>query len=323
MAYSRSPEGLFKLVSASGEITLGNAAKTLSVPKNMVWDWACELRSHKLVGIKTHLLRDFVLTGKYKPAEKQAKVISISNQKGGVGKTTTAINLASCLAYHGKKTLLLDIDPQSNATSGLGFNKHNVKHSTYHALIGEKTLSELITPTRINNLDAVPANVDLAGAEVELVPLSSRENKLRYALYGIKNNYDFIILDCPPALGMITVNALAATDSVLIPVQCDYYALEGIGQLLGVIELVRKRLNSGLRLEGILLTMYEPRVKLSTEIAGEVKNYFGGRVYSTTIPRSVKLSEAASCGKTIMEYDPNSSAAKAYMRLAYEVVKNV
>lgn len=247
------------------------------------------------------------------------KVIAVANQKGGVGKTTTAINLSACLAEIGYKTLLLDIDPQSNTTSGLGFDPRKLTKSIYHVLIDNTPITEIVMDTAVKRLSLVPSNSDLVGAEVEMVALIAREMKLRSALQSVRSQYDYIIIDCPPSLGLITLNALTASDSVLIPIQCEYYALEGLGQLLETITLVKDNLNLNLEIEGILLTMQDKRVKLSEQVISEVRNYFKGRVYDTNIPRNVRLSEAPSFGKPIILYDHRSAGAKAYMKLAKEV----
>ncbi|MEK7397306.1 MAG: AAA family ATPase [Candidatus Poribacteria bacterium] len=247
------------------------------------------------------------------------KVIAVANQKGGVGKTTTAINLSACLAEIGYKTLLLDIDPQSNTTSGLGFDPRKLTKSIYHVLIDNTPITEIVMDTAVKRLSLVPSNSDLVGVEVEMVALIARETKLRSALQSVRSQYDYIIIDCPPSLGLITLNALTACDSVLIPIQCEYYALEGLGQLLETITLVKDNLNPNLEIEGILLTMQDKRVRLSEQVISEVRNYFKGRVYDTNIPRNVRLSEAPSFGKPIILYDPRSAGAKAYMKLAKEV----
>lgn len=249
-------------------------------------------------------------------------MIAIANQKGGVGKTTTAINLSACLANLRKKTLLLDTDPQSNATSGLGFDPREVARSIYHVIMDGVPISDIIAETELNKLYIIPSNFDLRGAEVEMVPLIAREVRLRSALQNIRNNFDYIIIDCPPSLGLLTINALTACDSVLIPIQCEYYALEGFAQLLEIVTLVKENLNEKLQIEGILLTMQDRRIKLSEQVINEVRNFSQGKVYETTIPRNVRLSEAPSFGKPIIIYDKKSAGAKAYMKLAKEVVKN-
>ena len=244
------------------------------------------------------------------------RIISIANQKGGVGKTTTAINLSTVLAKRNKKTLLIDMDPQGNATSGIGIEK-NLEKSTYNLLI-----EEVILKTDIKNLDICPSTINLAGAEVELVSMMSREMRLKEKLESIKDNYDYILIDCPPSLGLITLNAFTASNSVLIPVQCEYYALEGLGQLLNTVKLVKKHLNKDLEIEGALLTMFDTRTNLSKQVVDEVKRYFGDKVYKTVIPRNVKLSEAPSYGMPITVYDPRSKGAKCYDKLGKEVIKN-
>lgn len=250
-----------------------------------------------------------------------ARVIAIANQKGGVGKTTTAINLSACLAATGRKTLLLDMDPQSNATSGLGFNPRQLSTSIYHVLLDGMAVSDVAISTTLKYLDLVPANFDLVGAEVEMTALIAREGKLRTAIKPIRDEYDYIIIDCPPSLGLITLNSLTACDSILVPIQCEYYALEGLGQLLETITLVRENLNPDLEIEGVLLTMQDKRVKLSDQIVTEVKKFFQSQVFEAIIPRNVRLSEAPSFGKPIILYDVKSRGAQAYMRLAKEIVK--
>ena len=249
------------------------------------------------------------------------KIISIANQKGGVGKTTTSINLSTVLAKRNKKTLLIDADPQGNATSGVGIDQE-IKLSIYDVLIDETEIKEAIIKTQIKNLDVCPSNIDLAGAEVELVSMMSREQRLKEKLDIIKNEYDYIIIDCPPSLGLITLNAFTASDSVLIPVQCEYYALEGLGQLLNTVNLVKKHLNKNLEIEGALLTMFDSRTNLAKQVVDEVKKYFGDKVYKTVIPRNVKLSEAPSYGMPIILYDARSKGAKCYDKLGKELIKN-
>ncbi len=249
------------------------------------------------------------------------KIISIANQKGGVGKTTTSINLSTVLAKRNKKTLLIDADPQGNTTSGVGIDQE-IKLSIYDVLIDETEIKEAIIKTQIKNLDVCPSNIDLAGAEVELVSMMSREQRLKEKLDIIKNEYDYIIIDCPPSLGLITLNAFTASDSVLIPVQCEYYALEGLGQLLNTVNLVKKHLNKNLEIEGALLTMFDSRTNLAKQVVDEVKKYFGDKVYKTVIPRNVKLSEAPSYGMPIILYDARSKGAKCYDKLGKELIKN-
>ena len=248
------------------------------------------------------------------------KIISIANQKGGVGKTTTSINIAAILAKKGKKVLLIDTDPQGNATSGLGVNKEQ-EFSVYDVLVGDIEFEKTLQDTTVKNLKVCPSNINLAGAEVELVSMISREHRLKEGLEQVKDKFDYIIIDCPPSLGLITLNAFTASDSVLIPVQCEYYALEGLGQLLNTINLVRKHLNKSLQIEGAVLTMYDVRTNLSNQVVKEVKKYFENKVYKTVIPRNVKLSEAPSYGMPITVYDPKSKGAKCYEKLVREIVK--
>ena len=248
------------------------------------------------------------------------KIIAIANQKGGVGKTTTSVNLSALLAKKGKKVVLIDADPQGNATSGLGVDK-DVEKSLYDVLINEEPVAGTLQDTVEKNLKICPSNMNLAGAEVELVSQMSREHRLKEQLEGIKDKFDYIFIDCPPSLVLITLNSFTAADSVLIPVQCEYYALEGLGQLLNTINLVKKHLNKSLEIEGALLTMYDIRTNLSNQVVKEVKKYFDDRVYKTVIPRNVRLSEAPSFGMPITMYDPKSKGARSYEKLAKEFLK--
>jgi chromosome partitioning protein len=234
------------------------------------------------------------------PASLMKRTICIANQKGGVAKTTTAINLSACLAVSGRRVLLVDTDPQGNATSGLGVDRDKLEASVYDLLLGEVETEQVIIKSLMENLDLIPANISLAGAEIEMVGMDNRECRLREALKTIKNNYDYIFIDCPPSLGLLTINALTAADRVLIPIQCEYYALEGVGQLLQTINLVQRRLNPKLELEGVLLTMFDARTNLAIQVVDEVKGYFGNKVFSTIIPRNVRLSEAPSHGKPVI-----------------------
>ncbi len=250
------------------------------------------------------------------------KAIAIFNQKGGVGKTTTNINLAACLALKGKKVLVLDIDPQGNTTSGMGITKKGLEKTSYEVMINDKLEpSDAILNTGIENLDIIPASVALAGAEIELVQLEGREKRLKKALDKIKSKYDYIFIDCPPSLGLLTINSLTAVDSVLIPIQCEFYALEGVSQLMSTIELVKKSLNKNLEIQGVILSMFDGRTNLSIQVVEEVKKYFKEKVYTTVIPRNVRLAEAPSFGLPITVYDPKSKGAEAYLDFADEFLE--
>lgn len=251
-----------------------------------------------------------------------SKTIAIANQKGGVGKTTTAVNLSACLAVAEHQTLLIDIDPQANSTSGLGIDNKKVQNSIYEVIIEGLDINEAVIETNLKYLHIVPSNVRLAGAEVELVNTLSREKKLSSSLQGLKRDYDYIFIDCPPSLGLLTINALTAAASVLIPIQCEYYALEGLGQLLNTIRLVQKHLNQGLVIEGVLLTMFDSRLNLSRQVAEDVRKYFDDKVFNTIIDRNVRLSEAPSYGKPIILYDAISKGSENYMNLAEEILTN-
>ncbi len=248
--------------------------------------------------------------------------LAIVNQKGGVGKSTTSVNLGASLAEIGKKVMIIDVDPQGNATSGLGIDKSSVENSIYNVLIDDIAVDEAILKTNLNKLYILPANIDLAGAEIELVSMMSRETKLKHALKNVEDNFDYILLDCPPSLGLLTLNALSSADSIIIPIQCEYYALEGLGQLIETVKLVRNNLNKNLEIEGVVLTMYDGRTNLSQQVSEEVNKFFGEKVYKTVIPRNVRLSEAPSFGQPITEYAPDSKGAKMYRKLAREVNKN-
>ena len=248
------------------------------------------------------------------------KIITICNQKGGTGKTTSAINLATFLAMAGKKVMLIDLDPQANSTSGIGINKHDIKKSTYHVLLEELEIREILQPTAVNNLCLAPSNLDLTGAEVELVGALGREYRLKRALQKEKENFDFMLIDSPPSLGLLTINGLCAADSVLIPVQCEFYALEGLTQLTHTIKLVKDNLNPNLAIEGVLLTMADFRTNLTKEVIQEVRNYFKEKVYEAVIPRNIRLTEAPGFGKPIALYDKDSLGAQKYEELSKEII---
>lgn len=248
------------------------------------------------------------------------KIIAITNQKGGVGKTTTSVNLSACLANMGKKVLLVDLDSQGNASSGIGVNKDELEYCIYNVLIETYDIEKIIQHTMLERLDIAPATIQLAGAEVDMVPIVSRETILKQSLQSIRDTYGFIIIDCPPSLGLLTLNALTAADSVLIPIQCEFYALEGVSQLIKTIQIVQQTSNPSLEIEGVLLTMFDGRTNLSIQVAEEVKRFFKHHVYTTIIPRNVRLSEAPSYGEPIIIYDPKSKGAEVYMNLAKEVL---
>ena len=250
------------------------------------------------------------------------KIIAVANQKGGVGKTTTTVNLGSCIATLGKKVLLIDIDPQSNCTSGMGLNPHQLPYSSYDVLINNRDISNCTHKTMIDSLNILPSNVDLAGAEIELVSQIARETRLKTAIDKIRDSYDYIFIDCPPSLGLITINGLTAADSILVPIQCEYYAIEGLSQLLNSIKLVKKSLNPNLTIEGVVLTMYDSRTNLSHQVKEEIGRHFSENLFDAIIPRNVRLSESPSFGLPITLYDPGCAGAKAYHSLASEFLSN-
>jgi chromosome partitioning protein len=248
-------------------------------------------------------------------------VIAVANQKGGVGKTTTSVNLSACLAAKGERVLMIDIDPQGNSTSGVGINKKLLKKSIYDVLINDDDINQVILKTAYENLYICPSNIELAGAEIELVAIMSREYRLKKSVESIEDTYDYIIMDCPPSLGLLTINALTCAHSILVPIQCEYYALEGLSQLTNTVKQVKKYLNSNLDIEGVLLTMFDARTNLSIQVVEEVKKYFPKKVYKTVIPRNIRLSEAPSFGQPIIFYDPKSRGAECYLELANEVIE--
>ena len=248
-------------------------------------------------------------------------MIAIFNQKGGVGKTTTNVNLSACVAQLGKKVCVIDMDPQGNTTSGFGIDKSKLQNSIYDVIINEQNVEKVIIKTEYENLDLIPSSVQLAGAEIELAALENRERKLKQAIKTIKERYDYIFVDCPPSLGLLTINTLAAVDSVLIPIQCEFYALEGVSQLVKTIQLVKNSLNTKLEIQGVVLSMFDGRTNLSIQVVDEVKKYFKGKVYTTIIPRNVRLAEAPSYGQPIIYYDNKSKGAEAYIDLAEEFIE--
>lgn len=249
------------------------------------------------------------------------KAIAIFNQKGGVGKTTTNVNLSASLVKLGKKVLVIDNDPQGNSTSGLGVDKQSLEYSLYDALVDDVDVSTCIVSTEYKGLDVLPSNVELAGAEIEMIDIENREGRLKKVIDSVKSDYDYIFVDCPPSLGLLTINSLVAVDSVLIPIQCEYYALEGVSSLMSTFQLVKKGLNPNLDVEGVVLSMYDSRTNLATQVVEEVQKYFGDKVYKTTIPKNVRLAEAPSFGMPVIEYDSKSKGAISYMSLAKEFIK--
>lgn len=250
-----------------------------------------------------------------------SKIIAVANQKGGVGKTTTTVNLAACLAKQGKKVLLVDIDPQGNSTSGLGVDKRRCEKTVYDCLINEEKMANVAMETQYENLSLCPSNLDLSGAEIELISVMGRENRLKESLASVEDLYDYILIDSPPSLGLITINTLTAADSVIIPIQCEFYALEGVSQLVETIKRIKKALNPSLYIQGIVMTMYDARTNLSVQVVDEVKRFFPGKVYTTIIPRNIRISEAPGFGRPVIYYDGASKGAQAYMDLASELIE--
>lgn len=248
------------------------------------------------------------------------RIIAIANQKGGVGKTTTAINLSACLADKGKKVLAVDMDPQGNMTSGLGLDKESIEKTVYDMIIGESDIEEVLQKEAMENLDVLPTNIDVSAAEIELIDVENKEFIVRNSIQKIRDNYDFVIIDCPPSLSMLTINAMTTADSVLVPIQCEYYALEGLSQLIHTVELVKDRLNPDLEIEGVVFTMYDARTNLSLQVVENVKDNLQQNIYKTIIPRNIRLAEAPSYGMPINQYDPKSAGSESYMRLADEVI---
>jgi chromosome partitioning protein len=284
-------------------------------------------RAHDLFSVEMEALRknEIILQAKRGQREEESimgKVVAIANQKGGVGKTTTAVNLGACLAQKGKKVLIIDHDPQGNSTSGIGLKKSEIKNCIYDVLINETPLEQVLLQTQVENLKIAPATIRLAGAEAELVGMMARDQRLKRAIEPIKDQYDYVLIDCPPSLGNLTINALAAADSIIVPIQCEYYALEGLSQLMKTVQLVQKYSNPNLEIEGVVLTMYDNRTNLSSQVTEEVRRYFNDKVYKSVIPRNIRLSEAPSFGLPITLYDEKSKGAEAYIDLAKEVIAN-
>lgn len=282
-------------------------------------------RAHDLLSIEVETLRNnqIILQARRGQREEESimgKAVAIANQKGGVGKTTTAVNLGACLAQKGKRVLIIDHDPQGNSTSGIGLKKSEIKSCIYDVLINETPLEEVLIQTQVENLKIAPATIRLAGAEAELVGMMARDQRLKRAIEPLKDQFDYILIDCPPSLGNLTINALAAADSIIVPIQCEYYALEGLSQLMKTVQLVQKYSNPNLQIEGVVLTMYDNRTNLSSQVTEEVKRYFNDKVYKSVIPRNIRLSEAPSFGLPITLYDEKSKGAEAYVDLAKEVI---
>ncbi len=295
----------------------GSSKKTLEVLKK---------RTLELFGTISNISNNnettSTMNGQREELIQMGKVIAVANQKGGVGKTTTAVNLGACLAQQGKKTIIIDHDPQGNSTSGIGLKKSDIKKCIYDVLINEIPSEEVLIETQVPNLAIIPATIRLAGAEAELVGMMARDQRLKRSIEPIRSKFDYILIDCPPSLGNLTINALAASDSIIVPIQCEYYALEGLSQLMKTVQLVQKYSNPDLKIEGVVLTMYDNRTNLSSQVTEEVRHYFNEKVYKTIIPRNIRLSEAPSFGLPITLYDEKSKGAEAYIELAKEVIAN-
>ncbi len=298
---------------ASSPALEGNGSVVSTTPTQSIADSTGSPSDHGVVAVE--------VTEEPSPRRSLPRVIAVANQKGGVGKTTTTVNLAACIAELGYRTLLVDLDPQANASTGLGLEPRELEHSIYHVMLRDVDPVTCIEPTEVKNLFVLPSSLDLAGAEIELVPAMSREHRLRLAIEAVIDDYDYVLIDCPPSLGLLTVNALTAAKEVLVPIQCEYYALEGLGQLMRNVELVKSNLNPALEISHIVLVMFDPRTKLAGQVVDEVRGHFGDTVCDNVIPRTVRLSEAPSFGQPITTFDSESRGAQAYRAVATEVVR--